>query len=256
MSLVWELELPDSEKIVLLALADCANDEGLCWPGMASLVRKCSKSERTVQYMMRRLEEAGHMTRNEVTGKGCRYTIHPRKACTPAEIAPVQGATKPPQPLHPTPAAVAPKPSKNRKEPSKFSAIELPEWMPADEWAAFVEMRKAMRSVPFTEAAKKGIIGDLAKLRSEGHDPAKVLMKAVKHGWRALFASDDTKGTVKLTAAEQIANLKKSIEFYSKHGRQDDVRDCRRKIDVLERAQGPPSAVAGMVKQIAKGLAA
>jgi hypothetical protein len=37
MTLVWELELPDSEKLVLLALADCANDEGHCWPGMNAL---------------------------------------------------------------------------------------------------------------------------------------------------------------------------------------------------------------------------
>ena len=49
MTAVWSVTLPDSEKIVLLALADCANDEGLCWPSMATLAAKCSKSERDRQ---------------------------------------------------------------------------------------------------------------------------------------------------------------------------------------------------------------
>ena len=46
MTEVWAVSLPDSEKLVLLALADCANDEGLCWPSMATLARKCSNSEK------------------------------------------------------------------------------------------------------------------------------------------------------------------------------------------------------------------
>lgn len=90
MTAVWNVRLPDSEKIVLLALADCANDEGLCWPSMATLAKKCSKSDRTVQAAIKSLVATGHMSRSEVPGKGCRYIIHP----TPE-------AASPPQPLHP-----------------------------------------------------------------------------------------------------------------------------------------------------------
>ena len=82
MSAVWDIDLHASQKIVLLALADCANDEGHAWPGMTTLARKCSKSERTVQTMLAELEAAGHITRNQIAGKGCNYTIHPRKICT------------------------------------------------------------------------------------------------------------------------------------------------------------------------------
>jgi hypothetical protein len=77
MSLVWELDLPDSEKLVLLALADCANDEGHCWPGMKTLTDKCSKSDRTIQGCIRTLCAKGHLTRRETPGKGCNYTVHP-----------------------------------------------------------------------------------------------------------------------------------------------------------------------------------
>jgi len=125
MTAVWDIQLPDSEKIVLLALADNASDEGLCWPSIATICRKTCKSERTVQGCIGRLVAAGHLSRDEVAGKGCKYIVHPRRDCTPAETAP-------PQPLRDTPAAAAPKPSMNHqtsgsKEPSVKRATRLPD---------------------------------------------------------------------------------------------------------------------------------
>lgn len=122
MTLVWALELADSEKLVLLALADCANDEGHCWPSMASLAKKCSKSDRTVQSAIKKLEDAGHLTRREVTGRGCNYTIHPRKDFTPEAASPRKDFTPPPKGLRETPEAASDKPSKNHQEPSEDSA--------------------------------------------------------------------------------------------------------------------------------------
>src|SRR4051794_39682647 len=106
MSLVWELDLPDSEKLVLLALADCANDEGDCWPSVATLTKKCSKSERTVQNCIRTLCVKGHLTQKPGPHKSWDYVVHPivRLASdTPAAAAPRNGCT--PQGLHLTPAA-------------------------------------------------------------------------------------------------------------------------------------------------------
>lgn len=100
MTLVWAIELPDSEKIVLLALADCANDEGHCWPSMATLAKKCSKSDRTVQASISSLVDKGHLSRLEIRGRGCRYVVHPRSDFTPE-------ATSPPKPLPQTPEEVS-----------------------------------------------------------------------------------------------------------------------------------------------------
>jgi hypothetical protein len=128
MSAVWDIDLPDSDKIVLLALADCANDEGHCWPSVASLVRKCSKSERTIQGSIKRLVGEGHLTRREVPGKGCNYTVHPHKKRigdprsdnTPAKSAPPQGTA-------PTPAAAADKPSRTINSEAKASSERVRE---------------------------------------------------------------------------------------------------------------------------------
>lgn len=125
MTAVWSLDLPDSQKIVLLALADCANDEGLCWPSMATLTKKCSKGERTIQGVIKQLVEAGHLSRFEVVGKGCKYQVHPRTGCAPAKSAPPQGTTQ-------TPAEAADKPSRTIiKKPKGKSAHEIPTgWQP------------------------------------------------------------------------------------------------------------------------------
>tara|TARA_R110000787_G_scaffold275597_1_gene384198 strand:+ start:224 stop:1246 length:1023 start_codon:yes stop_codon:yes gene_type:complete len=122
MTAVWDITLCDSEKIVLLALADCANDEGWCWPSMATLAKKCSKTDRTVQHAIRDLVAAGHLTRIERPGKGCRYQVHPRNGFTPEETSPPKPVRTPPKRLRDTPEAASDKPSKNHKYPSRGDA--------------------------------------------------------------------------------------------------------------------------------------
>lgn len=52
----WEQTLPPSSKLVLMALADIADDAGKCWPGVRLIARKCCVSERTVQRVIRQFE--------------------------------------------------------------------------------------------------------------------------------------------------------------------------------------------------------
>lgn len=196
MSLVWSLDLPDSQKIVLLALADSANDEGHCWPSMASLAKKCSKSERTIQGVIKELVEAGHLTRREVPGKGCDYYVHPRSDCAPADSAP-------PQRLRDTPAAAADKPSRTiisglanakpkRPRKPRDAEIALPEWMPAEAWAAFLDMRKRKGAAP-TPNAIALLIGKLEGWRAKGHDPGEILNNSTMNNWTGLFEPKDTR---------------------------------------------------------------
>jgi Helix-turn-helix domain len=58
MAAVFGLAIPASEKLVLLAMADHARDDGTgCYPSVDLLARKTSQSRRGVQKIMRRLEE-------------------------------------------------------------------------------------------------------------------------------------------------------------------------------------------------------
>jgi hypothetical protein len=124
MSQVWEIDIPAKDKLVLLALADCASDEGLAWPSIATLARKCSRDERTVQRNLRELESAGHITREEVAGRGCRYRVHPRQNATPGKMSPVTKTTKTPGKMPPHPRQNATQSVKEPLEPSKVKSSD------------------------------------------------------------------------------------------------------------------------------------
>ena len=91
MTAVWDREdLSSTQKLVLLSLADWANDEGLCWPSIDRLAIKTSMAGRSVQRIIRDLESMGFVRRDEVLGKGNRYWVsipltqcHPCHSVTP-----------------------------------------------------------------------------------------------------------------------------------------------------------------------------
>lgn len=82
MSLVWE-HAPYSEGslLVLLALADWANDQGIAWPSIAALAQKARLQRRRCQYVVRKLETDGFIEIEEGGGrsKQHRYALNLEK---------------------------------------------------------------------------------------------------------------------------------------------------------------------------------
>ncbi|MFZ3484257.1 helix-turn-helix domain-containing protein [Sphingomonas sp. 3-13AW] len=211
MSAVWALPLADSEKLVLLALADCANDDGVCWPSIAALVRKCSKSDRTIQAAIKSLAAAGHLSRLERPGKGVLYTIHP----TPEAASPPKRL--PPETVAPTPEAASDKPSRTpitssdashptrRTHPAPAgkpgsagsadgqSAAPVakrrwPKDMPPpagvteDQWAGYIDHRKAKRNT-LTPRAYELLVDKLDKHATADWPPGRIVDLMVERGW-------------------------------------------------------------------------
>ncbi|MBY7931801.1 helix-turn-helix domain-containing protein [Vibrio fluvialis] len=60
MSYVWDIPLfKGSDKLVMLCLADHADDRGLCWPSIDTIARKSGVSPTTVKATLKKLESAG-----------------------------------------------------------------------------------------------------------------------------------------------------------------------------------------------------
>ncbi|HLO74857.1 MAG TPA: helix-turn-helix domain-containing protein [Magnetospirillum sp.] len=60
MAMVWKADLPSSAKLVLLRLADFANDDGgSIFPAVSTVAVECGMGERTVQDQLRALEAKG-----------------------------------------------------------------------------------------------------------------------------------------------------------------------------------------------------
>jgi hypothetical protein len=63
MTWAFEQSLAPNRKIVLLALADWAGDDGRCWPSQRSIGEKASMHPGTVRRHLAELEAAGYLTR-------------------------------------------------------------------------------------------------------------------------------------------------------------------------------------------------
>lgn len=72
MSVVWEHSThKEGTLVVLLALADCAHDDGTgAFPSVETLGKKARMSERNVQYCLRRLIDSGEIEHTGKHGKG------------------------------------------------------------------------------------------------------------------------------------------------------------------------------------------
>jgi len=67
-----------STRLVLLSLADQANDDGWCWPSVAAIAKRCAISERSVQDHLNRLCDAGgllEVERVERPGRSTQYRV-------------------------------------------------------------------------------------------------------------------------------------------------------------------------------------
>jgi len=123
-SWAWRLQgLTASQKLVLLALADHANEDGICWPGQKSISKKTGLSERTVKRARSDLEKKELISVERRPGKGGgnrsnRYILELGQSAnlTPphdktGQEAKCQPDTPKVTPRHPQSATVTPKPT-------------------------------------------------------------------------------------------------------------------------------------------------
>lgn len=76
---VWRCDVPyPSDKLVLIALADHAHDDGGgSYPSVERLVKMTGLSERTVRTSLRRLEDGGHIKGTGRCQRTTVYHVHP-----------------------------------------------------------------------------------------------------------------------------------------------------------------------------------
>lgn len=76
------------------------------------------------------------------------------------------------------------------KKPAACSAFALPDWIPADAWAGYEEMRKK-RSKPMTERARQLQVGKLDAFRQAGQNVGAILDQSTTNGWTDLYEPKD-----------------------------------------------------------------
>lgn len=193
--------------LLLLALADHADDEGVCWPGVKRLASMCKVTERQIGRLLVELRESGELAiefnRGERLCNRYRITVglsslptdapttqpltqaSPLTPTTPlASMSPLTPTSQTPdahvrQPLTPT----SPKPSLNPQEPSFSSAAD------SVDQKGIPKKRNLMASAAQPEDVDASVWGDFLALRNKLRAPltetalAGIRSEAAKAGW-------------------------------------------------------------------------
>jgi Helix-turn-helix domain len=177
-----------SEKLFLLILADYSNEAtGTSWPSVQRLSSECLCSESTLRRIVKRMVRAGFIEVEHRAGSTSRYTLKIEQTKglfdTPVSLTPLSVSDSP------TPVtAMTPKPSLEPSVKDKhIRTAQLPEWLPANAWNSYLEMRLKVRKPLVTQRGFAQAINKLDKLRQEGHDPSAVLDQSIFNSWQGLF---------------------------------------------------------------------
>lgn len=193
-----------SDKMVLFALADRHNEEeDLAWPSIKWLAEFSCLDRKTVIAALDRLEALGLISdsgqRFGQTKQVKGYRLHlngtekgiPKAVPLEAKSTAFSGEeyrkrdTEPV--IEPVVEAKASPTKRARKKPDQ---IEIPDWIPAEQWAGFVAMRKR-QGKPLEDRALELAIKELRKLAEAGHPPGDVLDQSTLKSWLGLFPIKD-----------------------------------------------------------------
>lgn len=196
MAAVWGMDgLSRDELLVMLALADFADDAGMCWPAMAAIAGKARMTERGARGIVRRLEIRGVLTIEEARGRTYsnryRLVVKPERDDIKPEaetrndvpvipVKPERENIKPERDDTKTGTRVPPnhqEPSKNRQK-NNPAAILAP-LLGADLAASVVEHRRRKGS-PLTDHAAQL----LGKRFSEWRNPVEAAEEMIARGWQ------------------------------------------------------------------------
>lgn len=202
MALCWPLQMPPTQKAVLVSLADNANDTGHCWPSISTVSDRTCFGRTAVMAAIAWLEENGALKADRSNGRHTTYVITPESfnqsvsQTSPAE-RPVRQAntTSPADGPHQSVSRTAPvrQADSNRKEPSRtviksnrHIRVDIPDWLPADAWNDWCQYRQTGKG-RFTDKAKALSLRTLTRLHDEGHDARALIELAIERGWQGLF---------------------------------------------------------------------
>lgn len=202
---VWELSAQaGNDLLMLLAIADFADDDGRAYPSIATLARKCRMTPRNVNLILAELRKTGELVVRQNEGpKGTnlyRVVLPPplKKPSPPEETFTLKDSSATPEETFPPPLKKpSDEPSVNRQQPSTRSRtqFELTKFdprshlagldVPAEVIGDWLALRKQQKA-PATKTAIDGIERE-AKKASIGL--ADALRTCCERGWRGFNAS-------------------------------------------------------------------
>lgn len=200
-------------KIILIKLADQANDEGVCWPSYESIAKTCEISKRSVITHIQKLEKQGFLRiekrYNKEAGKNFSNKYHLTLSKGSANDSPLEGGANAalvqmsvegsegdslgsegaaPEPINEPVNEPVNKEVGAKKDKSAFDALSypVPSFVDKENWNDFVEMRKRIKK-PLTETACKRLVNKIIKLDEDGFDVNDSLDYSITGDYQTVF---------------------------------------------------------------------
>ncbi len=219
MAACWPLQqMSPAQKAVLISLADQANDDGVCWPGIKTIAKRTCLSERAVQEAIAWLQTVGLVFRDYRLNTSTSYTITPSKfkpAAAPAKRSRATGANGAPGADGAPPADGAPGGADGAPGGADGAPplVQMAHLRGADGAPKSSMNRKGNRNrtpnEPFPTAAQSGRDG----AGVEQSDDETALQAACKHTWAAYCnAYQDRYGVAPVRNAAVNANVKTLVK--------------------------------------------
>jgi biotin operon repressor len=178
-SAAWKTRIPcHTTKLVLLKLADSANDQGVSWPHVETIARETGISRASVFRSIATLKNDGHLT----TKKG----QHGTEYCLTMRQETVSPCDLKVSPCDPESLTV--RPTVYKGTVSKPNKVQLPfdDQRFVALWEAWVTHRKQLRK-PLTQTTIKLQLAKLAKWGVEKSCAS--IQQSLEAGWQGLFDS-------------------------------------------------------------------
>ena len=183
-----------TKKLILLKLADNANDEGICWPSYQHIADQCELSKRTVMRHIKGLEEMGVLSVNKRRQSSNQNhsnlyklnlfdsdNISPRgsdKMSLGGDNVSLGGSDKmSPRTSH----SLEPVKEPIKRKQKKLPEIEKPDNVSDQVWCDF----NSQRRLKITQTALNGII---KQANAAGWTLEQALTEAVERGWQSFKA--------------------------------------------------------------------
>lgn len=200
-------------KIILIKLADQANDDGVCWPSYDSIAKTCEISKRSVITHIQKLEKQGFLRiekrYNKEAGKNFSNKYHLTLSKGSANDSPLEGGANAalvqmsvegsegdslgsegaaPEPINEPVNEPVNKEVGAKKDKSAFDALSypVPSFVDKENWNDFVEMRKRIKK-PLTETACKRLVNKIIKLDEDGFDVNDSLDYSITGDYQTVF---------------------------------------------------------------------
>ncbi|WP_019024087.1 MULTISPECIES: helix-turn-helix domain-containing protein [unclassified Thioalkalivibrio] len=240
-----------SAKLVLLSLADRANDQGIAYPSIDRLRFDTELDRKTVMHSIGYLEQHGLIKADKMAGKATRYhlqgvqdraeiaaTTSPKNGTSPKIGTGTKNGTAPVPKTGPDPSqnwdtnlsrTYQEPPNKesgaqkaSRKSSKALDTSALPADLSPEVWADFLQHRKALKA-PVNQTVVNRMAAEFQRAREDGWEPDDALGETMAAGWRGLKA-DYLRNRSKTTGGKHAASGKPS----SKGSAIDRVRAANR----------------------------